>query len=161
MQVQVLNLLHTFHHRTGDFRAALHYARSSLSVAKTIPTPATLGLAHCLVGSALHHTGDLGGARAELETALQSGPSRRPTSTIYLDYAHYNYASIALARTLWLQGHPVRAMELANRSVKEASSMAHPVAVSRALVWAVSVFLWAGDLESADANADALISHRL
>jgi len=158
-QMQVLNLLHTFHHRTGNFRAALHYARSSLSVAKTIATPVALGLAHCLVGSALHHTGDLGGARAELETALQSGPGQRPVSTIYLDYAHYNYASIALARTLWLQGYPVQAMELANRSVKEASSMAHPVAVSRALVWAVSVFLWAGDLESADANADALISH--
>lgn len=158
-QVQLLSLLHTFHHRIGDFRAALHYARNSLSVAKTIATPAALGLAHCLVGSALHHIGDLSGARAELEAALQSGRSNRPTSTIYIDYEHYNYAGIALARTLWLQGRPVQAMELANRSVKEAASMAHPVAVSRALVWGFSVFLWAGDLQNADANADMLIAH--
>lgn len=158
-QLQLLSLLHTFHHRTGDFKAALHYARRSLSVAEALAIPAALGLAHCLVGSALHHVGDIGDARAELEAALQSAPSYRPTSTIYVDYEHYNYAGVALARTLWLQGHPAQAMELANRSVKEASSMAHPVAVSRALVWAVSVFLWVGDLQSADANTELLISH--
>ena len=48
-------------------------------------------------------------------------------------------------------------MELASQSVKEAASMGHPVAVSRALVWAVYVFLWAGDLQGADANADLLL----
>ena len=158
-QLQLLNLLHMFHQRTGDFRATLRYAKRSLSVAETIAIPAALGLAHCVVGSALHHVGDLAGARAELETALQGGPRFRPTGTIYLDYEHYNYAGIALARTLWLQGHPDRAVELANQSVEEASSMGHPVAVSRTLVWAVSVFLWAGDLERADANTEVLISH--
>ena len=122
-------------------------------------TPSALGLAHCLVGSALHHVGDLGGARAELEAALESEPSHRSTGTIYLDFEHYNYAGIALARTLWLQGYPTQAIELADQSVKEASSMGHPVAVSRTLLWAVSVFLWAGDLQSAAANTDLLVSH--
>jgi tetratricopeptide (TPR) repeat protein len=37
--------------------------------------------------------------------------------------------------------------------------MGHPVPLSRALVWAVSVFLWAGDLRSADEHTDRLISH--
>jgi tetratricopeptide (TPR) repeat protein len=158
-QLQLLNLLHIFHQRTGDFKATLYYAKRCLSVAEALATPAALGLAHCLVGSALHHVGDLAGARAELEAALQSGPRFRPTGIIYVDYEHYNYAGIALARTLWLQGHPDQAMDLANQSVMEASSMGHPVAVSRTLVWAVSVFLWTGDLESADANTEVLISH--
>jgi predicted ATPase/DNA-binding winged helix-turn-helix (wHTH) protein len=158
-QLQLLNLLHIFHQRTGDFKATLHYARRSLSVAEAIASPAALGLAHCLMGSALHNVGELAGARAELEAALESGPSYRPASTIYVDYEHYNYAGIALARTLWLQGYPVQAMELANQSVKEALSMGHPVAVSRTLVWVVSVFLRAGDLQSADANTDLLTSH--
>ena len=158
-QLQVLNLLHIFHQRTGDFKSMLHYARRSFSVADAIATPEALGLAHCLVGSALHHAGDLDGARAELEAALQSGPNHRPTSTIYVEYEHYNYAGIALARTLWLQGFPVQAMEMANQSVKDAMSMGHPVAVSRALVWAVSVFLWAGDLQSAEANTDLLVAN--
>jgi predicted ATPase/DNA-binding winged helix-turn-helix (wHTH) protein len=158
-QLQLLNLLHMFHHRTGDFKATLHYARRSVPVAEALATPAALGLAHCLVGSSLHHVGDISGARAELEAALQTGPGLRSTGTISVDYEHYNYAGVALARTLWLQGHPDQAMTLANRSVEEASSMAHPVSMSRALVWAVSVFLWAGDLDNADANTDLLISH--
>jgi predicted ATPase/DNA-binding winged helix-turn-helix (wHTH) protein len=158
-QLRLLNLLHIFHQRSGDFKAALYYARRSLPVAETIATPAALGLAHCLVGSALHHVGDLGGARAELEASLKSGPSYRTANAIYADYEHYNYAGIALARTLWLQGYPVQAMELTNQSVKEASSVAHPVALSRTLVWAVSVFLRVGDLQSADATTDLLISH--
>jgi hypothetical protein len=37
--------------------------------------------------------------------------------------------------------------------------MGHPVPLSRALVWAVSVFLWAGDLQGADEHTDWLISH--
>jgi predicted ATPase len=159
-RLQLLNLLHIFHQRTGDFKATLDCARRSLSTAEAIATPAALGLAHCVMGSALHHVGDLAGARVELEAALQSEPSdHRPASTISVDYEHYNYAGIALARTLWLQGYPVQAMEMADRSVKEAASMGHPVAVSRALIWATSVFLWAGDLESAEANADLFISH--
>jgi tetratricopeptide (TPR) repeat protein len=135
------------------------YARRSLPVAAAVATPAALGLAHCLMGSALHHTGELVEARAELEAALQGGTSYRPTSTIFFDFEHYNYAGAALARTLWLQGYPVQAMDRATQSVEEASSMGHPVAITRALVWAVAVFLWAGDLESADENADSLISH--
>jgi predicted ATPase/DNA-binding winged helix-turn-helix (wHTH) protein len=159
-QLQLLNLLHIFHQRTGDFKTTLHYAKRTLSVAEAIATPAALELGHCVVGSALHHVGDLGGARAELEAALQSEPSHhRPAGTIYVDYEHYNYAGIALARTLWLQGYPVQAMEMANRSVQDALSMGHPVAVSRALIWAICVFLWAGDLEKADANTDTFISH--
>src|SRR5262249_21202626 len=106
----------------------------------------------------LHHVGELAAARTELEAALH-GPGDRPTSTISIDYEHYNYAGVALARTLWLQGYPAQAVELAERSIQEAASMGHPVAVSRALVWAVYVFLWAGDFERADANTDLLISH--
>jgi tetratricopeptide (TPR) repeat protein len=111
------------------------------------------------LGSSLHHIGDLGGARAELEAALQGGPGYQKTSTIYLDFEHYNYAGVALARTLWLQGRPAQAVERARRSVKDAASMGHPVALSRALVWAVYVFLWVGDLDGADEHTDWLTSH--
>ncbi len=158
-QLQLLNLLHMFHHRIGDFKTALYYARRSSAAAETIAIPAAIALAHCLLGSSLHHIGDLGGARAELEAALQGGPGYQQTSTIYLDFEHYNYAGVALARTLWLQGRPAQAMERARQSVKDAASMGHPVALSRALVWAVYVFLWAGDLDSADEHTDWLISH--
>jgi predicted ATPase/DNA-binding winged helix-turn-helix (wHTH) protein len=158
-QLQLLSLLHMFHHRIGDFKATLHYARQSSAVSGAIAVPTAAALAHSLLGSSLHHSGDIAGARAELEAALQLGPGHARARTIYLDFEHYNYAGIALARTLWLQGYPVQAMERARVSVEEAASKSHPVPLSRALVWAISVFLWAGDLASADAYTDRLISH--
>ncbi len=158
-QLQLLSLLHMFHHRTGDFKATLHYARQSAAVSGTIAVPGARALAHSLLGSSLHHSGDIASARAELEAAVQLGPGHARTRTIYLDFEHYNYADIALARTLWLQGFPVQAMERAKESVENAASKIHPVPLSRALVWAISVFLWAGDLESADTYTDRLISH--
>jgi hypothetical protein len=41
-----------------------------------------------------------------------------------------------------VQGNPAEAVKRARQSVKDAASMGHPVPLSRALVWAVSVFLW-------------------
>jgi len=158
-QLQVLSLLHMFHHRIGDFKTTLHFARRSGAVAEDIAAPAAIALAHSLLGGSLHHLGDLDGARVEFEAALRQGPGHRRTSTIDLDFEHYNYAGVALARTLWLQGYPVQAMERARQSVKDAASMGHPVPLSRALVWAISVFFWAGDLDSTEEHTDWLISH--
>jgi len=158
-QLQLLNLLHMFHHRIGDFKATLHYAKRSSTVSEAIADPAAIALAHSLLGSSLHHVGDLAGARVELEAALRRGPGYQRTSTIYLDFEHYNYAGVALARTLWLQGHTAQAVELARQSVKDAASMGHPVPLSRALVWTISVLLWADDLQSAEEHTDWFISH--
>ena len=37
--------------------------------------------------------------------------------------------------------------------------MDHPVTLCIALIWAVSIFLWSGDLESAEENIDRFIAH--
>jgi hypothetical protein len=50
-------------------------------------------------------------------------------------------------------------VERAHQSIEDAASMGHPVPLSRALVWAISVFLWAGDLQSAEEHTDWFISH--
>jgi predicted ATPase len=158
-ELQLLNLLHMFHHRIGDFKATLRYAKRSAHSSKIVGVPAGLALAHCLLGSSLHHLGDLAGARLELEAALERGSGVQRVSTIYLDFEHYNYADIALARTLWLQGHPAQALERAHRSVRDAAAMDQPVPLSRALVWAICVFHWAGDVANADEYTNKLIAH--
>src|SRR5262249_60525720 len=38
-QLQLLSLLHMFHHRIGDFKATLHFANRSSTVAETIAVP--------------------------------------------------------------------------------------------------------------------------
>jgi hypothetical protein len=51
-----------------------------------------------------------------------------------------------------------QAVERARQTVKDAASMEHSLTLSIALIRAISVFLWGGDLESAEEHADWLIA---
>jgi predicted ATPase/DNA-binding winged helix-turn-helix (wHTH) protein len=156
-QLQLLGRMHIFHERMGQFETALQHARRSSVVSATLADPSAIAVSQSLLGVSLHLAGDHLGARTELEAAINC-PERHRTTTVY-GFDHHNRACITLARTLWLQGHPVKAVELARQTVDEASQMDHPVTLCIALIWAVSVFLWSGDLESAERNIDRFISH--
>ena len=158
-QLQLLGLMHMFHHRAGDFKTALHYAKRCSAISGTVADPAAIALAHSLLGRSLRHIGDLNGARRELEAALQQGRGVSQTSGLYLGFDHYNYAGVALARTLWLQGRPVQAMERIRHAVEDAASRDHPGTLSIALAWAVFLSLWSGHLESAEEHMDWFIAH--
>jgi predicted ATPase/DNA-binding winged helix-turn-helix (wHTH) protein len=158
-QLQLLGLLHMFHHRAGDFKTALHYAKRCSAMSGTVADPASAALAHSLLGRSLRHAGDLGGARRELEAALQQGRDVPRSGGPYLGFDHYNYAGVALARTLWLQGHPTQAMERIRQTVEDAVSLDHPGTLSIALAWAVFLSLWSGNLESAEEHMDWFITH--
>ncbi|WP_158932751.1 winged helix-turn-helix domain-containing protein [Acidisphaera sp. S103] len=153
-QLRLLNMLHTFHGRLGDRGAADHVAKRGSAVSKTIADPAASALGHRLLGMVLHHMGDHGGARVELEAALRHGADSRAASTAYFGFDGHILAGTGLARTLWLLGHPVQATERARQTVKEAADQDHPVALSMALVWAIFVFLQTGDLQSAEQHID-------
>ena len=153
-QLQLLGPLQMFHLRLGDFSTALHYGRRGTAVSQAMEDPAALALAHALLGLSLHFTGELGDARRELEAALRQGPAALPGGTTYLGFDGRNLAGAALARTFWLQGCPVRALDCARRSVREAAATDHPVTLSVALIWAVTVFFWTGDLDSAADHID-------
>jgi ATP/maltotriose-dependent transcriptional regulator MalT len=103
--------------------------------------------------------GDLGGARTELEALLQHWPPSQRTSTIYLAYDLHYRASVAFARTLWLQGHPAQAAARAHQAIRDAERMDHPASLAVVLAWAASVFLWTGDLRSAEEHIDSSIRH--
>ena len=141
----------------GNFETALRYARRSSVVSATLGDPSAIAVAQSLLGVSLHLAGDHHGARTELEAAINC-PDRQRTTTVY-GFDHHNRACITLARTLWLQGHPAKATDLARQTVDEAAQMDHPVTLCIALIWAVSVFLWSGDLESAEENIDRFIAH--
>jgi predicted ATPase/DNA-binding winged helix-turn-helix (wHTH) protein len=157
-QMLLLGPLQLFHFRTADFKTSLHYAKRSAAVAETIGDPSAIALAHCLTGMSLHYMGDMAGARAELEAALRKGPGSQRTRTIYLGLDYYNWAGIALARTLWLQGYPALAVDRASQTVRDAERLGHPVTLTIVLHWAASVFLWIGDLANAEKHIDWFIS---
>jgi predicted ATPase/DNA-binding winged helix-turn-helix (wHTH) protein len=156
-QLQLLGRMHIFHERMGQFEPALRFARRSSLVSAALADPSAIAVSQSLLGVSLHLAGDHLGARTELEAAINC-PERHRTTTVY-GFDHHNRACITLARTLWLQGHPARAAELARQTVNEAAQMDHPVTLCIALIWAVSVFLWSGDLDSAEENIDRFITH--
>ena len=157
-QLRLLGPLNMFHLRTGDYKAALRDARRCSAIAGTVEDPVAVTLAHSVLGISLHLSGDLGGARRELEAALRDAPRDQRTTTVYLGFEGRCLAGAVLARTLWLQGQPVQALERARQTVEDAARMDHPLTLSIALIWAISVFLWTGDLRGAEQYVDRLIS---
>ena len=101
--------------------------------------------------------GDHSGARMELEASLRNW-SRTRRTTIYLAYDRHYRAGIALARTLWLQGYPAQAVERVHEAIRGAERIDHPASLAVVLAWAASVFLWTGDLRSAEEHINACIS---
>ena len=158
-QLQLLGRLHLFHLRIGDFKTARNYSLRNAAISKTTGDTAALALARSSLGIVLHLTGDLRSARVQLTAALQSGESLQRTSTFQIGSDHHTVAALALARTLWLEGYPAQSEQRVRQAVNEAVSMDHPVTVAIALNWAISFYLWAGDLRSAEENIDWLLSH--
>jgi len=156
-QLQLLGRMHIFHERMGQFDAALGYARQSLGVAEKLGDAASVALAHSLLGVSLHLAGEHRDALTMLEAAWK-GPGTERISTVY-GFDHRNRAGISLARELWLQGRPADAQQLALQTVAEAAQMDHPITLCIALIWLVSIDLWSGELDSADANIDRFIAH--
>jgi predicted ATPase/DNA-binding winged helix-turn-helix (wHTH) protein len=82
-QMWLLSTLNIFHVRNGNCMTALHYAKRSSAVANIIGEPAAVALGHFFLGNSLHIVGDLAGARAELEAALQHRSSAQGTNKVY------------------------------------------------------------------------------
>ncbi len=158
-QLRLLGPLNMFHLRIGDFNTALHYAKRCSAIAGTVEDSVAAALAHSILGISLHLSGDLSDARAELEAALRREPRSRRTTTIYLGFEGKSLAGAILARNLWLQGFPAQAVERARQTISDAAEMDHSLTLSISLIWGISVFLWAGDLQSAERHTDWLIAH--
>ena len=158
-QVRVLGPLSLFYLRTGNFKAALKAANGCSALAQATDDDVAIELARSVLGTSLHLTGDLGKARGELEAAVTGRWRAQPdTTTIYVGFEGRYLAGAVLARTLWLQGHPDQALERARQTVKGAAAIDHSLTLSIALIWAISIFLWTGDLQSADEHVKWVIS---
>lgn len=157
-QIQILGPLQMFYLRTGEFRTALSFAQRCYDLAEILKDSASTTMAHSMIGMSLHLNGECCRARAALEAGLRYAPNSDRTTTNYLGFDGRLLAGAILARVLWLQGRPDQAAERALITVKEAETLDHPLTISIALVWAVSVFLWLGDLERADQHVDRLFA---
>lgn len=158
-RVGLRSLRHMFHFRGGEFGQAMQNATQCRAIAGTVEDPAAMALAHSILGRSLHMAGEHDAARAELEALMAQRARTRLASTIYLGYDRHYRAEIALARTLWLQGYPDEAAERVRQAVRDAERLDRPESLSVVLAWAASVFLWTGDLGSAEEQIALSIFH--
>lgn len=157
-ELQVLGPLQMLHLRRGDFKKALHYARRCSAAAGILDNTTATIMARSLLGTSLHLCGDQPGARLELEAALRHEHLLERTTTVYMGFECSILARGLLARSLWMLGDYRRAAEQARRAVRDAAEMGHPLTLSISLIWAISVFLLNGDLESAETHIDWQVS---
>jgi predicted ATPase/DNA-binding winged helix-turn-helix (wHTH) protein len=157
-QLRLLERLHLFHVRIGNFREALASAQRGEGVATKIGDPVLLGQIQVALGISHHLEGDSRSALGYLESALAQLPLSPQINSLHLGFDYRNRARITLARVLWIRGCPDQAVTLARQSVEEAIRINHPIKLCMALLWAMSVFLWNEDLESAEEYTDRFIA---
>jgi predicted ATPase/DNA-binding winged helix-turn-helix (wHTH) protein len=154
----LLNMVHYFYARRGDFKTSLQYARRCRALADTSDDPALKAVAHAMFGRALQVTGDISGSRDDLD-ALMRILSESHRGSVLLGFDPHYRSGIALARTLWLQGYPAQAMKRAREAVAGSQAMGHPAALALVLAGAATVCLWCGDLDSAQSCTDQSFAH--
>lgn len=158
-QVGLLGMFSMFDVRDGDFKTSLHYAKLSRAVDGIVENSAAMALANSILGRALQFVGDHSGSRVELGASFRYWSGSQGAGEVYLGLDHHILVGIGLARNLWLQGHPAQATERVRQTIKDAEVKNHPASLGLALSWAPGIFLWIGDLRSAEEHADWLISH--
>jgi predicted ATPase/DNA-binding winged helix-turn-helix (wHTH) protein len=156
-QLRLLGRLHIFHERIGDFRKANVFALQGEAVARQLADPIAVAEAHSALGISCHLEGRITSARKHLEAAIAEVQDSQRINTFHFGFDYRNRARIALARNLWLEGRAASAVMVARQTVREAETSDHPVTLCIALIWAVSVHLWIGDLDSAEECIDRFI----
>jgi hypothetical protein len=158
-QVGLLGMLSMFEVRAGSFRTSLDYARLSRAVDGIVEDSAAMALANSILGRALQFVGEHCESRRKLEASFRYWSRSPRTNEVYLGFDHHILVGIGLARNLWLQGHPAQARQYVRQTIKDAERKNHPTSLGLALSWAPGIFLWVGDLASAEEHADWLIAH--
>ena len=111
-----------------------------------------------MTGTALHYLGDQADARQHLERTLAGYPDRPPPNRYQFDQRVT--ARATLARILWLQGFPDRAVRSARESVEAAQASEDVLSLCNALVQAACpVALFVGDLAAAERYIAMLLDY--
>jgi tetratricopeptide (TPR) repeat protein len=153
-ELRLLCTLHIFNERLGRFHSALKFAQRTVGVAAEIGNQISIAESHSALGISHHLVGQQDLAHAHLEAALMDLPYKKRSSALRFGFDYRNRAQIALARTLWLRGYPDQAVTTARRTVEEAESLDSPITLCIALIWAVSVYTWCGDMTNSEANIE-------
>jgi len=158
-ELQLLSGLNVYETRTGDFHASLCTAERTAAVSKSLGTAPSLAMAEWMLGLAHHFIGNQMRALQHFETGVGLIEGAPQASTFAFGYDHHVRARAGLARSLWLRGQADRALAQAWEAVREGEKLGHTVSHCIALVYAIPVFIWRGDLDTAEELIEKLIGH--
>lgn len=158
-QLWLLRGSHIYLTRVGDFRGALRVGEQGLAVANALNDPASTLNVEWMLGVAHHLIGNQAKAVEFCASAMRENPTSQRLNILRLGYDDRNVALVALARSLWLTGHPDRAVEAARYTVAEAERLEQPLTLGISLICTIYVFLWIGDWDIAENMIERLIDH--
>ncbi|MBO4221816.1 winged helix-turn-helix domain-containing protein [Bradyrhizobium neotropicale] len=156
-QLRLIERVHVFQMRAGNFTEALALAKRGEAVASDHGDRIKLAHMRIALGVSCHLAGDARLARSYVESALLQLPGSEPDVDDPLNYDYLSRARITLARILWLQGYPDQAVDTARRAIADTMRIGHPAKLCMAMLWAFSIFVWNSETESYEEYADRLI----
>ena len=134
----------------GSSRHALHWAVAFARVARRSGNADSVVLADRVLGIAYHYLGRQPKARARLESMIGRYVHGAHPITMAGLMNHRTVARATLARVLWFQGYPDRAVATMRESVEEALAEDHALSISYVLVeCALPLSLLVGDRRGA------------
>jgi predicted ATPase/DNA-binding winged helix-turn-helix (wHTH) protein len=139
--------------RNSEYRAALALAQRIANLPPNQADPTDRLIGERMLGTSLHHLGDLINARRHLEHMLSRYAAA--TSQPHIDVTRFHNDHLVpgrgtLARTLWLQGFPDQAIRMAQDNVENARAIDHLGSLCIALDYACMVVLEVGDLATTE-----------
>jgi predicted ATPase/DNA-binding winged helix-turn-helix (wHTH) protein len=156
-QLRLIERIHVFQMRAGNYTEALALARRGEAVACDHGDRIKLAHMRIALGVSCHLAGDAPLARSYVESALLQLPGSERDIDDPLNYDYFSRARITLARILWLQGYPDQAIDTAQRAMADTIRLGHPAKLCMALLWAFSIFIWNSETEKYEEYADRLI----
>jgi len=159
-QMRLIGALSNFHQRTGELERSLRLAERAKVVAQSLNDPACSAMADWLMGISSHLVGNHVTARRVCERAWSSAPHTSVVKCVRFGFDDHRIRALCgWARSLWLLGQVDDARIAVPRVMQEAERFGHPIALSVALSWLTSVWLWTGEWDAAEAYAARLVAH--
>jgi predicted ATPase/DNA-binding winged helix-turn-helix (wHTH) protein len=144
--------------REGDLRTALAHALEHEALTKGMVGSTSLTLMDMMVGNLHHLLGDQVRARLRFRAVLERLHASQTGDRTRTDIETGPNALATLAKIYWLEGYADKALATAWQAIDDGRSTGSPLTHSSALLWAMPIFVWARDLDSAQKIVDSLIA---